>query len=102
MVDVYPLLKEDQLMMVVISRLVPDVPRGTDGVADVTISLPFSHAESLTKLSMSGDLRATNVRAPEAMIEQEKIPVAGALPHLHIPQLPPGEAEIYIFDGITP
>jgi hypothetical protein len=102
MVDVYPLLKGDQLMVVVISRLVPDVPRGTDGIADVTISLPFSHAESLTRLSMSGDLRATNVRAPDAMIEQENIPVSTALPRLHIPQLPPGEAEIYVFDGIPP
>ena len=100
MVDVYPLVQGDQLILVVLSRLVPDVPRGTDGVTDVTVELPFNAAERVTRLTMSGDLTATNVEAPEAMIERETLPVRGTLPVLHVPNLPPGEAVIYIFDGI--
>ena len=102
MVDVYPLLLGDELMLVVVSRLVPDIPQGMSGKADVMVNLPFSSANRVLKISMSGDLKTHNLIAPEAVIESDFIVSGSTLPTLTIQDLPPGKAQIFIFQGLRP
>lgn len=88
-----------RLVLVVLSRLVPKGQKG-DGHVAVTIDLPFSRVDHLTLHRLSGDYASTNLTANDARLLSDSLPVPQTLPRFEIPDLPPGEALIYVFDGI--
>lgn len=102
MIDVQALRRGDRLSVIVISRLVPDRPEGQDGHASVEVGLPIASARRLTRYSMTGDYRTSNVFKNEARIVAEDQPLPALPGPLRIDDLPPGEVLIYVFDGVNP
>ncbi|MBB93465.1 MAG: hypothetical protein CML68_02505 [Rhodobacteraceae bacterium] len=98
MVDIYPLLQGERLLLVVLSRLVPDVPTGTAGVTDVTILLPFKTSSSMVRFTMSGDYTTSNVDGPRVLFRQNTMKQNDHLSQLRIENLEPGSAQIYLIE----
>lgn len=100
MIAVYATRKAQRLTLVVLSRRVPGYPGDGDGHTQVTVDLPFSTADSLTWHHLSGTYASNNLTSKEAALVTTSLPVPDSLPQLEIPDLPPGAAYVYVFDGI--
>ncbi len=100
MVAVYATRKDRRLTLVVVSRQVPGYLEDGDGTTSVSIDLPFSTAQALTWHHLSGTYTSNNLTSKEAALVTTSLPVPASLPRLEIPDLPPGTAYVYVFDGI--
>lgn len=101
LVTVYATRRDDRLAVIAISRRVPGIPDASeDGHTRVTIDLPIASADRLRRFHMTGTYDSHNVDAEEVRIIETRIPVSGSLPRLEIPDLPPGVAHVYVFEGI--
>lgn len=100
LVDVHALRQGDRLSVIVLSRLLPDMPAGQDGHATVEVTLPISHAQRLTRHSMTGTYETNNINAEEARIVTEDLPLPAAPSQLRVDDLPPGAVLVYVFDGV--
>ena len=63
------------------------------------VDLPITGAQTLTRYRETGDFRAENFTGPQTRIAADPIAVPAEAGHLEIPALPPGSAEIYVFEG---
>lgn len=95
MVDVYALRRGDRLSIVAVSRLIPE--DGSDGHSAVTVDLPITAADKVTRYHMTGDYMSQNLTENAARIVAEDV-ASPALP-LEI-DLPPGATLVYVFDGV--
>ena len=102
LIGVYATRKADRLSVVVMSRRVPDFPTaGDDGRTSVTVELPMSKAGSVTRFRMTGGYAAHNVDRRSVEVVSEPMPMPETPGLLEIPDLPPGETYIYVFDGVA-
>ena len=92
----------DRTTLVLVSRRAagwPD-PDG-DGTTPVVVDLPFARAARVTRHRMDGALDATNIEAPTVGLVAEPAPAGWfADGRLSIPALLPGQAEIWVFEGV--
>lgn len=103
LIGLYAARRGDRLILTAISRRMPGWPEpGSAGETEVAVDLPFARAARATRHRLTGDYAANNILTEEAR------PVAEPLPsdwfaegRLVIPALPPGVAEIYVFEGIA-
>ncbi|WP_339109887.1 hypothetical protein [Thioclava sp. GXIMD4216] len=103
MVGAYALRRGSRLVVVVTSRLLPQIPKGQDGHLALTVDLPAGTGPKVTRYRMEGGYRASNYLAPEAKLVAEPQPdlvsdKSGKL-RLNIADLPPAEAFVYVFDA---
>ncbi|OCX66410.1 hypothetical protein BFP70_05145 [Thioclava sp. SK-1] len=104
----YAFSKGDKMMVVVLSRLLPDLPKGQNGHATVQVDLPFASAAQVTRYQMTGGYGASNAFADETqLVSQPLAQTDWQAPGSHdgqavlnIQDLPPGEAFVYVFDGV--
>jgi hypothetical protein len=100
LVAVYATSSDDRLVLFIISRRVPGYPYvDHDGSTTVTVDLPITRAESMTRISQSGNWKSHNVDTEATRLVSENLPVPKTLPVLTVPSLPPGETMIFVFDG---
>lgn len=94
----------DRLTLTLISRQVPGAPgwSETQGAGlPVTVDLPFARAAKVTRRRMDGPFDAENIAGPNVRPVVEPLPEGWfADGRLSVPALPPGQAEIYVFEGI--
>lgn len=100
LVAVHALRSGDRLALAVISRRVSAYPDPGDAVTSVRIALPFSRADTLTLHRYTDPFTMPADRNPIAL-SSEPVPVPATLPEFVIPDLPPGQARIYVFDGVS-
>lgn len=100
MVAVYATRKDRRLTVFVVSRKVPGYLGEGDGMTSVSIDLPFSKAAALTWHRLSGTYESNNLLSKDASLVSTALPVPENPSRLEIPDLPPGEAYVYVFDGI--
>jgi len=68
----------------------------------VVVDLPFARAARATRHRLTGDYAADNTLSEEARPVVEPLPPDWfAEGRLVIPALPPGVAEVYVFEGIA-
>lgn len=101
MVGVYATRRDDRLVVVAISRRLPGHPDpGSDGVTALSVMLPVSGADRVIRHRRTGAWDSHNVDAAGTRLVAEEVPVPGSLPEFEIPHLPPGQAQIYVFEGV--
>ncbi len=102
LVAVYATQKQDRLTLILISRRVPNYPNnGDDGSTSVTVELPIAHAKQITKYSLTGTYASHNVSSKQVRIIPKVVSGQLTLPAFTIPELPPGQTVMYVFDGIN-
>lgn len=92
----------DRLTLTLVSRQVPGAPGGAgEASLPVTVDLPFARAARATRHRMDGAFDAENIKGPNVRPVSEPLPEGWfADGRLSVPALPPGQAEIYVFEGI--
>ena len=103
LVGLYAAREGDRLTLTAISRRVPGWPEpGATGATEVVVDLPFAHAARATRRRLTGDYAADNILSEAARPVVEPLPPDWlAQGRLVIPALPPGVAEVYVFEGIA-
>lgn len=103
LVGLYAARQGDRLTLTAISRRVPGWPEpGATGETEVVVDLPFARASRATRHRLTGDYAADNTLSEEARPVVEPLPPDWfAEGRLVIPALPPGVAEVYVFEGIA-
>ncbi len=98
MVATYATRSGDRLTLFLISRRVP--APGDDGETEVQLTLPISGAARLTAYEQRGRFDNHAVERAATRFESAAMPVPATLPAFTPPPLPPGEAVIYVFEGV--
>lgn len=101
MAAAYAVRRGTDLVVVVVSRLVPGLPSEPGGDIPVRLDLPISGAEQLIRYHATGDFRAENTTAAQSRIVSETLPLPPDPSQLEIAALAPASAEIYVFKGAT-
>ncbi|MEO0689787.1 MAG: hypothetical protein AAFY51_05735, partial [Pseudomonadota bacterium] len=102
LISAYATRSGDRLAVFVLSRRVPGYPDPDhSGETDVTIDLPISSAESLTRVTQTGEWNSHNVDGLGSELQSDEVAVPDTLPQLSISALPPGETVIYLFEGVS-
>lgn len=101
MAAAYATRRGDRLTVIVVSRLAPGHPAGSDGRMSVQIGLPVIAAQRLTRYRQSGDYAAENYTSEQTRIVSDEIGLSADPGTLEIADLPPASAEVYVFDGVT-
>ncbi|MDV7141170.1 hypothetical protein R3X27_00600 [Tropicimonas sp. TH_r6] len=88
-----------RVTLILISRRVPDqVNPQDDGTTSVTVALPFSEARKVTRYWLEGPWNGHDLDGDAVRLRSEQRAVHESLPQLQISSLPPGKAEIYVFE----
>ncbi|MEO1047662.1 MAG: carbohydrate binding domain-containing protein [Pseudomonadota bacterium] len=102
LISAYATRSGDRLAVFVLSRRVPGYPDPDhSGETEVTIDLPISAAESLTRVTQTGEWNSHNVDGLGSRLQSAEVAVPETLPKLSISALPPGKTVVYIFEGVT-
>lgn len=103
LVGLYAAREGDRLTLTAISRRVPGWPEpGATGATEVVVDLPFAHAARATRRRLTGDYAADNILSEAARPVVEPLPSDWfAQGRLVIPALPPGTAEVYVFEEVS-
>ncbi|MBY8978153.1 hypothetical protein KHP62_20250 [Rhodobacteraceae bacterium NNCM2] len=102
LVSLYATRQGDRLALIVVSRQLPGFPDpDSDGHSRVVIDLPVNSAQRLRRLSLSGRYNDHNVKDEAVRLIEEDLGRPTGLPRLEIDDLPPGEALIYVLEGVN-
>ncbi len=103
LIGAYAAREGDRLTLTLVSRRAPGWPEADEnGETSVTVDLPFARAARVMRHHMSGPFDANNIEGPNVRILSEPAPEGWfADGRLSVPTLPPGQAEIYVFEGIS-
>ncbi|WP_406871240.1 hypothetical protein ABEB22_21240 (plasmid) [Thioclava sp. 'Guangxiensis'] len=112
MVGAYAIRSGGRLVIVLVSRLLPQIPQGQNGHIAARISLPQTllpaplspeaapDSLQVTRYAMSGGYAASNVFGPHATLGTRDVTRdlhrEGASMRLDVADLPPGEALVYV------
>jgi len=101
---------KDRLCLFVLSRKINKYPLADDdGFTPVTVTLPISHAKSVTLYRMANDPRSHNLDSEQVRIETLTLPRSVAKTVFVVDDktgadnrgLPPGATLLYVFEGIS-
>ena len=97
MAAAYAVRRGKDLVVVVVSRLVPGLPSDAAGDISVRLDLPITGAKQLIRYHATGDFRSENTTAEQSRIISETMPLPQDPARLDIAALAPASAEIYVF-----
>jgi len=92
----------DRFTLTVISRRVPGHSSTRGGAdTDVLVDLPFSSAAGIEVVRFNAPYDAENTRAANAVLVREPHEASGDLARFDAGVIPPGQAVMYIFTGVS-
>ncbi|MEM8699954.1 MAG: hypothetical protein AAGF44_12330, partial [Pseudomonadota bacterium] len=100
LVAAYATRRGDRVAVFLLSRRIPGVPQGSDGVTDVVLDLPFDRAERIRRFSTTGRYNQNNLRAENIRIEETTLTTTNGLSEFRAGTLPPGHTQLFVFEGV--
>lgn len=100
LVVAYATRQDDRVAVFLLSRRIPGMPDGGDGVTEVTLDLPFTRADRVRRFRTTGHYNQNNLQAENIKIEERVLERTSGLDRFNAGKLAPGSTQLFVFEGV--